>query len=299
MKDHTPLPAQRRIACRGIAAALTLTFTAGAVLVAGDVCAGDIARATRALDNSSDLTREAQISTVFAMSPLLRDSVLIVRVEGSNVSLVGKVGNDVEKDLAEQIALSVDGIKHVDNLIGVTDSVPSRIKGGDLSFRQKIDDATTTAAIRSKLLWGSTTSGLKIAVVTVDGRVRLDGTVYDAAQKDLINRIAADTDGVVSVTDGSVVFSVPPLTSGAQAATQAGSENRRHPVSDMWITARIRSTFSLSPSVGRSDIRVATSEGSVSLSGLVGSVDARASAINLARNTRGVLSVDSTRLMIN
>ena len=70
-------------------------------------------------------------------------------------------------------------------------------------------------------------------------------------------------------------------------------------MSDTWITARIKSTFSLSPSVGRSDIGVATSEGSVSLSGLVSTVDARSSAINLAKNTRGVLSVDSTRLVTN
>lgn len=299
MSAHTQRPARRIIARRRVALALMLTLTAGLALVAIDVRADDIARKSRTLDNSSDLTREAQISTVFAMSPLLRDSVLIVRVEGSNVSLVGKVGNVVEKDLAEAIALSVDGIKHVDNLIGITDIVPSRTKGGDLSFRQKIDDATTTAAIRSKLLWGSTTSGLDITVVTVGGSVRLDGTVYDGAQRDLINRIAADTEGAVSVTDGIVVFSVPPLTSGAQAATQAGIEKRRRPVSDNWITARIKSTYSLSPSVGHSDIGVATSEGSVSLSGLVASIDARTSAINLARNTRGVLNVDSTRLVTN
>jgi osmotically-inducible protein OsmY len=177
--------------------------------------------------------------------------------------------------------------------------MPVSRRSGDLSFGQKVDDATTTAAIHSKLLWGATTSGLAIKVVTVRGKVRLDGTVYDSAERDLIGQVAADTAGALSVTNEIVVFSVPPVTSGAQTDAQKLVDDRRRPVSDVWITARIQSTFLLSPSINRSAISIATSEGSVSLSGIAGSPSARMSAIALAKNTRGVQSVDGTRLVAN
>ena len=248
---------------------------------------------------NSDLRLESQISTIYAMSPILRNCVLIVTVTDHRVSLVGKVGSVVEKEFAEEVAKNFDGVANVDNMIGITDTIPSRIPRSDPSFRQKIDDATTTAAIKSKLLWGSTTSGLDITVTTVGGKVRLGGTVYDSAQKDAVNRIATDTGGAIAVTNEIVVFTVPPLTSGAQATVRRGVEDRSRPVSDTWITARIRSTFLLSPSVNQSDIGVATSEGSVSLTGLASTAGARMNAISLAQNTRGVRSVDSSKLVTN
>jgi len=279
--------------------ALVLMSAGVAALSAGiDARAANGARASRDMDNIEDARRQTQIATVYAINPLLRDSVLIVTVSGGNASLVGKTGSTVQKDLAEQIALSVDGIEHVDNLIGITD-MPATTKRGDISFGQKIDDATTTAAIRSKLLWGATTSGLAIQIVTVRGAVRLYGTVYESTQRDLAEEVARDTAGALSVTNGIVVFSVPPVTSGAQAEAQKLIDDRRSPVSDTWITARIQSTFQLSPSINRSAISVATSDGTVSLSGVADSPTARLSAIALARNTRGVNSVDSTRLVAN
>jgi hyperosmotically inducible periplasmic protein len=262
------------------------------------VHAADPAQTSRNADDGGDVRRQAQIATVYAMNPLLRDAVLIVTVSGSNATLVGKVGSLVEKELAEEIALSVDGIKHVDDLIGVTD-VPASRPGRDVSFGQKIDDATTTASIRSKLSWGVTTSGLAIQVVTVRGQVRLVGTVYDGAQKDLIGHLAADTPGALAVKNDIVVFSVPPVTSGARADGRKRVEDARRPVSDAWITARIQSTFLLSPSTNRSAIEVDTSDGSVSLSGLAGSASARTSAIALAQSIRGVQKVDGTRLVAN
>lgn len=279
--------------------AMVLMSVGLATLSAGiDARAENGARASRVADNIEDARRQTQIATVYAINPLLRDSVLIVTISGANASLVGKTGSTVQRELAEEIALSVDGIEHVDNLIGITD-MPAKAARGDVGFAQKVDDATTTAAIRSKLLWGATTSGLAVQVVTVRGNVRLYGTVYESAQKDLVAQVARDTAGAVSVTNGIVVFSVPPVTSGAQADAQKLVDDRGRPVSDAWITARIQSTFQLSPSINRSAIIVATSEGTVSLSGVADSMSARTSAIALANNTRGVQRVDSTHLVAN
>jgi len=288
----------RRPTVSGWRTLVLLCASLASLSAAADARAAKADWASRETNNIEDARRQTQIATVYATNALLRDDVLIVTVTGANVTLVGKAGSTVEKDLAEQIALSVDGIEHVDNLIGTTD-MPNQRSRGNPSFGEKVDDATTTAAIRSKLLWGKTTSGLEIRVLTVRGKVRLDGTVYDSAQSDLIAQVAADTAGALSVTNAIVVFSVPPVTSGAQADAQKLVDDRLRPVSDPWITARIESTFLLSPSVNRSAISVATNEGIVSLSGVAGSASARTSAIVLATNTHGVRSVESARLVAN
>src|ERR1043165_5908857 len=61
--------------------------------------------------------QETQIWTTYALSPYLRANDLSVSVHEGKATLTGKVGEDVDKDLAKQIALGVDGIKPVDNKI--------------------------------------------------------------------------------------------------------------------------------------------------------------------------------------
>jgi osmotically-inducible protein OsmY len=159
-----------------------------------------------------------------------------------------------------------------------------------------IGDAAITASIRSRLLWRAATSGLDIDVVTNAGKVRIDGSVYVAEQRELAGRIASDTAGVRAVDNAIVVFSRPPITGVAQSASAAVAAKAGLPVSDAWIVTHIESTFSLSPSVGRHGIVVSVSDGAVSLSGRAATREARTSAIEIAGHVRGVRSVDATRL---
>ncbi len=71
---------------------------------------------------SQDVTearQETQIWTTYALSPDLRANDLKVSVHDGKATLTGKVEESVNKDLAEQIALGVNGIKDVDNQIVV------------------------------------------------------------------------------------------------------------------------------------------------------------------------------------
>jgi len=54
--------------------------------------------------------QETQIWTTYALSPYLRANDLAVAVHEGKATLSGKVGEDVDKDLAKQIALGVDGL---------------------------------------------------------------------------------------------------------------------------------------------------------------------------------------------
>ncbi|HET6724809.1 MAG TPA: BON domain-containing protein [Gammaproteobacteria bacterium] len=64
-----------------------------------------------------------------------------------------------------------------------------------------VSDSAITAAVKSKLLANSSTSGMDIHVETNHGVVTLSGTVSSDAEKDLAERIARNTDGVTDVTN--------------------------------------------------------------------------------------------------
>ena len=67
-------------------------------------------------------------------------------------------------------------------------------------------------------------------------------------------------------------------------------------ISDGWITTKVKSTYMYSNNVNGSDIAVSTNAGIVTLTGKMDSGAERALAIELARNVRGVKSVDSSLL---
>ena len=67
-------------------------------------------------------------------------------------------------------------------------------------------------------------------------------------------------------------------------------------MADGWITTKVKSTFMYSTNVNGSDIAVSTNAGIVKLTGKMDSGAERALAIELARNVRGVKSVDSSSL---
>jgi len=255
--------------------------------VAGIFSAHRCIAAETTAELGNDVRRETEISTIFALNPILRDCVVKVTVSGRNASIVGKVSNAVQKEFIEAVVKHIDGIAHIDNLVGISDGTPLR-GDGELTFRQNIDDLTTTASIRSKLSWGSAIDDLDIDITTTAGKVRLTGFAHSDEQKSRIERLAADTSGVRSVDNAIVV--------GASLPRAKAANDSNRPMSDSRITARIRSTFLFSPSVNGSDIEVVTRDGVVWLSGSAGTPSARESAIDLASNTRGVLHMNVTQL---
>jgi hyperosmotically inducible periplasmic protein len=67
------------------------------------------------------------------------------------------------------------------------------------SIGQVLSDSAITAAIKSKLLADSQTSGLKISVETIKGIVNLTGTADSQAEKQAAERIARNSKGVHDV----------------------------------------------------------------------------------------------------
>jgi hyperosmotically inducible periplasmic protein len=67
-------------------------------------------------------------------------------------------------------------------------------------------------------------------------------------------------------------------------------------ITDSWITTKVKSTFMWSSGISSMDISVTTDDGVVALSGNVDSEAERELAVELARELRGVKSVDASGL---
>lgn len=238
--------------------------------------------------------QESQIVTTYMLSPYLRATDVKVSVDGDTATLTGTVEEDVNKDLAKQIALGVSGIKNVDNQITVNpDYVPAARTSTERSFGEVVDDAVITASVKSKLLWSKNTEGLELDVDTQLGKVTLTGTAKSGASKELAGRMAQNTHGVVAVDNKLQVEDAP---ADSKPATQTDEPKTSQPIADSWITTKVKSVFMYSSNVQSGAISVSTSEGVVTLDGKVSSGAERALAVELAENIRGVKSVDAKAL---
>lgn len=248
-------------------------------------------------DSSSQLRearQEGSVVTAIALNRHLNPFTIDVEVMNGTAILTGEVESEVDSDLAEQVAMSVDGVQKIDNRLTV-DANAERTERDDKSMSQRFDNATITASVKSKLLWNSNTEGLDISVSTFNGVVTLDGTAQSAAAKDLAERLAANTDGVLDVKSNITVNESATAAAKAQnTADQAGDA-----ITDAWITSKVKSSFLFSRNLDGLDITVNTENGRVTLSGDVNTAVEKELAIETAGNIRGVTDVDASALNVS
>lgn len=268
-----------------------------ALAMAGSALLGLVALPASAGDGFSEQIREARqegsIWTAFAFNHHLGPFSLNVDVEHGLATLTGTVANEVNRELAEQVALGVEGIDAVDNLIRVDPGVRPRLLS-IAAADSHLDDATVTAKVKSKLLWNTTTEGLDIGVETREGLVTLSGRSASAEAREMAGKLAASTEGVERV-DNAIHLSADPGTAqrdGEQRA-EAGSL-----LGDAWITGKVKTRFLSSDNLAALDISVETDDGVVRLAGNVATAAEKALAVETARNVRGVLDVHAASLKV-
>ncbi len=237
--------------------------------------------------------QESQIWTSYALSPYLKAHDLKVTVNDGTATLTGKVAEEVNKELAGEIAMGVSGIKKVDNQILVDAAYIPAATAGERSFSEVVEDASITTAVKSKLLWSKHAKGLTAKVHTVAGRVALTGTADSAAAKSLAGQLAMNTRGVVAVSNKLVITKYPVTLkeSVKDTADDVGDE-----FSDAWITTKVKSTLMYSSNINSANVTVATQDGIVTLGGMVNNSAEKALAAELAGNVKGVSKVDAKGL---
>jgi len=142
---------------------------------------------------------DGKVEASYALNRHLNPFAIDTHVDGGVVHLTGAVESQIDKDLAEQIAKSVDGVTRVENDLVV--KADARKEAGieepeSRDFGTLVDDATTTARVKFALLANESTEGLAIDVDTNAGTVSLGGSVASKQERALAEEIASNTDGV-------------------------------------------------------------------------------------------------------
>lgn len=147
---------------------------------------------------------ESKLETALILNKHLNPFEIDIRVDGNVATLEGDVHSAIDKELAENIALGVEGIDSVKNNIKVVEkssrTETAKVKKGR-NFAQYVDDASTTAAVKTELLASKNIAGLAINVDTYNNTVTLSGEVQTSAQKDLAQAIAAKQKDVKDVVN--------------------------------------------------------------------------------------------------
>lgn len=146
-------------------------------------------------DAAGDLRMHLAIESKFARSSELSAFSISTDVSDGVARLEGEVATGTERELAGELAKSVEGVKKVKNRI--------EVKGDDPSFVERIragaSDAALTSRVKTRLLTSRNTSGLAIKVESEGDVVTLSGEVDSEAERDLAEMIAANTSGVANV----------------------------------------------------------------------------------------------------
>ena len=156
-------------------------------------------------------------------------------------------------------------------------------------------DATINTAVKEKITTDPTVKSAAIDVTTKDGVVTLSGTVDTAGEKERAVTLARQTNRVLDVVDRLDVRETSPTTGTwppGPRGHHGGFEREGMPMGDDGIEAAVRSRLTTDALVGTLGIDVDADRGVVSLSGRVRSEAERVRAIELARQTRGVMRVE-------
>ncbi|NNL95206.1 MAG: BON domain-containing protein [Xanthomonadales bacterium] len=182
-----------------IAAIATTALTAGfsAAVMAGD---GGHEKANWK-GEMHDAWIDGKIEASYSLSQYLNPFDIDTGVSKGTVTLRGSVSSEIDRDLAEEIALGIDGVNEVRNELTVTEPTKQKNAAEKMAseFGTHFNDATTSARVKFALLANDSTEGLAINVDTVDGTVVLNGEVGSEQERELAERVAENAEGVSNV----------------------------------------------------------------------------------------------------
>jgi osmotically-inducible protein OsmY len=139
---------------------------------------------------NTDLELKSNVLAELDWEPSVDAARIGVCVENGVVTLTGHVAVFAEKQLAEEAAKRVKGVKAVANDIEVL-----------LGKHHQRDDTDIAAAAVRALEWNAKVPHENLQVTVMGGRVHLEGVVQHNHQKELAERIVRSLVGVRGVTN--------------------------------------------------------------------------------------------------
>lgn len=237
----------------------------------------------------SDLWLKAQLVTVYALNEHLNPFKISVEVQDGVARLSGTVENEIEKELAEELARGIKGIHRVHNELHVDASTQPDSRRG--AFARMVEDANITARVKSQLLWNANTHGLDIHVDTENGHVRMSGNVNNPREAELAMQIARNTRGVQTVTNLIQISPEPPTVDRLRQDLDTAVEQLGRVARDGWISARVRALLVFDRALDGSDIEVTTEDGVVTLRGTAKDLEQKRHLLDVVGDIVGVRAV--------
>jgi hyperosmotically inducible periplasmic protein len=181
-------------------------LTVAALLAAGALATVQSYGAERT-GEAKDAWITGKLEAVYALNRHLEGYAIDTDTQAGVVHLTGNVESDIDRDLAGELAKGIDGVVSVDNdlKVGSGSRKTAASSGNDRPFGVWVDDATTTASVKSKLLANPNTQGLKINVDTRGDVVTLSGQVSSNEEKQLAGELAKNSGDVKEVRNQLVV----------------------------------------------------------------------------------------------
>jgi hyperosmotically inducible periplasmic protein len=157
------------------------------------------------------------------------------------------------------------------------------------SMTAALSDSATTARVKARFASDARLKDASITVHTTNGVVTLSGSAPSSGAAEAAEELAQSVSGVKSV-DNQI---------DAPSRLSEAAHGTKQKISDDWITTKVKSQLFSNRSIqGSSDISVRTHDGVVTLSGTATSRDALENAKTVARNVKGVKSVDASNLRL-
>lgn len=154
-------------------------------------------------DQARDAWLQGKLETTYTLNEHLNPFAIQTSVNCGHAYLSGAVESGIDKDLAGELAEGVPGVLDVENRLTVAKdySDPDAKDEERSGFLAAVSDATTSAAIKTRLMMNEHTRGQGIDVSTEGATVRLEGKVESEQVKELAEQIALNVDDVAEVNN--------------------------------------------------------------------------------------------------
>jgi osmotically-inducible protein OsmY len=237
----------------------------------------EIIRGVRAVSNRlevetptrPDAAIAADLELALKLDPVTDVEDTTVDVEDQRVTLGGEVDSWAEREEVERIAKTILGVKEVHSQVAIAIGEPR-------------SDKEIARDVQARLRWDALVDIDGIEVHVGAGTVTLTGAVSSAAEK---RRVMSD-----AWAAGARAVDADALQVQWWRAQRLHRQAPPNP-SQAEVAAAIEASAQLDPRVDAADIRVEVDGSTVTLTGTVPSLRARRAAVQLARDTVGVVEV--------
>ncbi|GAB2687097.1 BON domain-containing protein [Aliiglaciecola aliphaticivorans] len=156
-------------------------------------------------DNAKDAWIDGKAETTLLFNGNLDSFDINTDVNDGVIVLTGKVDTEVDKALAEELMISLDGVEDVDNQLTVITDNDNSDDSDTAQIMQTLKDSKVESVVKTRLLFESEVSGTDIEVEVEDGIVTLTGELDSNAERELAVTIAENTDDVKNVVSNLTI----------------------------------------------------------------------------------------------